>query len=133
MFPDIYNYIQIINYLLIGTLAGMSMGIVGVGAGIITIPLLIYSGLSIRSAVGVSLVMQLLPQSLPGVLIYNKKGFIPPIPSILVVTGSVIGIAIGAYMVKHDIITEKMTYQLLSIILIITAIVFSKKYLFVLD
>ena len=62
-----------IIYIIIGTLAGLSMGIIGIGAGIITIPLLIYSGMNIRTAVGCSLVMQLLPQSLPGVLLYQKK------------------------------------------------------------
>jgi uncharacterized membrane protein YfcA len=43
------NLINIKNvmYLIIGSLAGISMGTIGIGAGLITMPLLIYSGLSI--------------------------------------------------------------------------------------
>ena len=37
--------------MLIGALGGLSMGIIGVGAGIITIPLLILFGLNLRTAV----------------------------------------------------------------------------------
>jgi uncharacterized membrane protein YfcA len=116
-------------YILIGCIAGLSMGTIGVGAGIITIPLLIYSGMNIRTAVGCSLVMQLLPQSLPGVLLYNKKNYIEWFNSLLVVFGSLIGILIGAFLVSNNYITEKMTYKLLTIILIITTVIFVKEYL----
>jgi uncharacterized membrane protein YfcA len=124
------SLIQYSIYTIIGLIAGISMGTVGIGAGIISIPLLIYSGLNPQSAVGVSLVMQLLPQSLPGVIIYNRRGYIPYLPSLFVVLGSMIGILIGSLLVSNDIITEKMMYKIISIILIISSIVFSKKYLF---
>lgn len=116
-------------YILIGCIAGLSMGTIGVGAGIITIPMLIYSGMNIRTAVGCSLVMQLLPQSLPGVLLYHKKDYIDWFNSLLVVFGSLIGILIGAFLVSNNYITEKMTYKILTIILIITSIVFIKDHL----
>tara|TARA_Y100000992_G_scaffold187207_1_gene126700 strand:+ start:1535 stop:1918 length:384 start_codon:yes stop_codon:yes gene_type:complete len=118
-----------IIYIIIGTLAGLSMGIIGVGAGIITIPLLIYSGMNIRTAVGCSLVMQLLPQSLPGVLLYQKKNYIDWYKSILVVLGSLFGIMLGSYFVSNNYITEKMTYKILTVILIITTVVFVKEHL----
>ena len=118
-----------IIYIIIGTLAGLSMGIIGVGAGIITIPLLIYSGMNIRTAVGCSLVMQLLPQSLPGVLLYQKKNYIDWYKSILVVLGSLFGIMLGSYFVSNNYITEKMTYKILTVILIITTVVFVREHL----
>lgn len=118
-----------IIYIIIGTLAGLSMGIIGVGAGIITIPLLIYSGMNIRTAVGCSLVMQLLPQSLPGVLLYQKKNYIDWYKSILVVLGSLFGIMLGSYFVSNNYITEKMTYKILTVILIVTTVVFVKEHL----
>jgi uncharacterized membrane protein YfcA len=123
--------IQYSIYTIIGIITGVSMGTVGIGAGIISIPLLIYSGLSPQSAVGVSLVMQLLPQSLPGVIIYNNLGHIPYIPALLVVLGSTLGIIIGALAVSNNLVTEKMMYKIISIILIISAICFSKQYLFI--
>ena len=118
-----------IIYIIIGTLAGLSMGIIGIGAGIITIPLLIYSGMNIRTAVGCSLVMQLLPQSLPGVLLYQKKNYIDWYKSILVVLGSLFGIMLGSYFVSNNYITEKMTYKILTVILIITTVVFVREHL----
>ena len=73
--------------------------------------------------------MQLLPQSLAGVLIYHNDKNIEYTSAFIVILGSVIGIIIGAYMVSNDIISESLTYKLLTIVMIFTSIVFSKKYL----
>lgn len=123
---DIVTYIL---YTIIGIFAGLSMGIIGVGAGIITIPALVYSGMDIRSAVGCSLVMQLLPQSLPGVLLYDGRNFIDWHASFIVVLGSLIGIALGSYLVTYNYVNEKNTYKFLTFMLIITSIIFTKRYL----
>ena len=104
-----------IYYILAGLLAGVSMGVIGVGAGLISIPILIFGGMSIREAVGCSLVMQLLPQSLPGVLIYHNKKYIDWYASLIVVFASFIGITIGAVLVGNDYITEESTYKVLTI------------------
>ena len=44
-------YLYII-YALIGILSGISMGIIGIGAGVITLPLLLATGMNIKKAVG---------------------------------------------------------------------------------
>ena len=67
------NIFYSLFFILVGIISGISMGIVGVGAGMITMPLLLCSGIDIKSAVGISLIMQLLPQSLPGVMTYYKN------------------------------------------------------------
>lgn len=121
-------YLYII-YALIGILSGISMGIIGIGAGVITLPLLLATGMNIKKAVGCILLMQLLPQSLAGVLIYHNDKNIEYTSAFIVILGSVIGIIIGAYMVSNDIISETLTYKLLTIVMIFTSIVFSKKYL----
>lgn len=121
-------YLHII-YALIGMLAGISMGIIGIGAGVITLPLLLATGMNIKKAVGCILLMQLLPQSLAGVLIYHKDKNIDYTSSLIVIAGSVLGIIIGAYMVSSNIISESFTYKLLTIVLICTSIIFTKKYL----
>ena len=121
-------YLHII-YALIGMLAGISMGIIGIGAGVITLPLLLATGMNIKKAVGCILLMQLLPQSLAGVLIYHKDKNIEYTSSLIVIAGSVLGIIIGAYMVSSNIISESFTYKLLTIVLICTSIIFTKKYL----
>ena len=121
-------YLYII-YALIGILSGISMGIIGIGAGVITLPLLLATGMNIKKAVGCILLMQLLPQSLAGVLIYHNDKNIEYTSAFIVILGSVIGIIIGAYMVSNGIISETLTYKLLTIVMIFTSIVFTKKYL----
>jgi len=115
------DYLHYILYFLIGTLSGISMGIVGVGAGMLTIPLLIYTGLTIKESVGISLIMQLLPQSLPGVIMYYKKGDIN-LPTIIiamfVVIGSLVGIYFGAFLVHNNFVNLKAMYSVLAFLLI---------------
>lgn len=119
-----------IIYFLIGTIAGVFMGIIGIGAGLITVPLLNYTGMTLNQAVGTSLLMQLLPQSLPGVILYEKKGFIDYYKSFLVIFGSVFGIIIGAFLITYNYIEKKYLYKILSIVLIIFACIYSYEHLF---
>ena len=69
----------------------------------------------LQRSCGCSLVMQLLPQSLPGVIIYHNKQFIDWYASLIVVFASFIGITIGAVLVGNDYITEEFTYKVLTI------------------
>lgn len=115
-----------IIYFLIGSITGISMGTLGVGAGIISIPLMIKTGLTIKEAVAAGMVMQLLPQSIGGV--YNYRKSIVWIPTILLILGSVFGIWIGSYMVNKNLISEKYLYKMLTIILFISTIYFYYNY-----
>mgnify|MGYP000846253725 CR=1 FL=1 len=47
-----------IAYAFIGLLAGISMGTIGMGAGLITVPLLTMTGLQIKQVIAVIMVMQ---------------------------------------------------------------------------
>ena len=118
-------------YLLIGILSGVSMGIIGVGAGMLTIPLLLYTGLSVQEAVATSLIIQLLPQSLPGVMLYWNKKVINLkliIISAFLLIGSLIGIYIGSYLVTKNIInTEEMHILLASILFVSSLYIFYKE------
>ena len=110
-----------ILYFLIGALSGISMGVIGVGAGMLTIPLLLYSGLTLHESVGISLIMQLLPQSLPGVILYYKEGSITITTATIamfVVIGSLIGIYFGSYLVHNNYINLKFMYGSLASLLI---------------
>jgi uncharacterized membrane protein YfcA len=119
----------ILIYITIGAIAGISMGIIGMGAGVITVPLLVYNGMTMKEAVGASLLMQLLPQSLPGVIMYHGRGHIDIINSLYVILGSLIGILIGSYFVLYDVITEEMTCKILTVAMILITSVFIKNYL----
>jgi len=126
----IYRMINYLLYLLIGMLAGVSTGTIGVGAGVISMPLLTLSGMSIQQAVGTVLFMQLLPQSFPGFYLYHNSGHINYLNSIIVALGSLIGILYGAYLVNYNYVTEKQLYQSLAIILITVTIYYTKKCFF---
>ena len=113
--------LRMILYFLIGALSGISMGVIGVGAGMLTIPLLLYSGLTLHESVGISLIMQLLPQSLPGVILYYKEGSITITTAsiaMFVVIGSLIGIYLGSYLVHNNYINLKFMYGSLASLLI---------------
>ena len=101
------------------------MGIIGVGAGMLTIPLLLYTGLSVQQAVATSLIIQLLPQSLPGVMLYVKKGVINwklIIISAFLVLGSLVGIYVGSYLVTHNIIDTVAMHLILATILLTSSL-----------
>ncbi len=128
---DLYTFFLYIIYLIIGFISGISMGIVGVGAGILTIPFLIYTGLQLKQAVAIALIIQLLPQSLPGVYSFYKKGYINYtilFISLLVLIGSLIGIQLGVYLSTNDIINKKETYRILSYFLILSGLYIYYKY-----
>lgn len=114
--------LQHIGCFLTGGIAGISMGSIGIGAGLLTMPLLIYSGMSIQQAVAAAMVMQLLPQSAPGV--YNYWEHILWLQSMLVVVGSIFGIWLGSYLVTKKYLTNKMLYRIITIFLLISSIYF---------
>ena len=106
----------------IGLLTGISMGATGIGAGLLSVPLLIYSGLSFKEAVSVSMLMQLLPQSILGVKNYWDE--IQWGVSLRVIISSILGIYIGSYIVTKNIISEMNLYKILTIFLFFSSLYF---------
>jgi len=121
------NIKQIIILSLIGILSGLSMGSIGIGAGLITVPLLIIYGINIKTAIALIMVMQLLPQSIFGVI--NYWNYINWYKSFIVIFASFIGIYIGSFIVTNNYISESTLYKILTIFLIINSIYFTIKYL----
>jgi len=111
-----------IVYTLIGLITGLSIGLVGVGAGVLFIPFLVYYGLPIKMAITVGLALQLVPQSLPGFYLYYKEGHANWFVIFWCFIGSTIGIFIGSYLSTIGIISEIMIYKLLFIIMVATSI-----------
>tara|TARA_B110000305_G_C19190192_1_gene516210 strand:- start:287 stop:685 length:399 start_codon:yes stop_codon:yes gene_type:complete len=118
--------IKIFIYLFIGGIAGVSMGTIGIGAGLITMPLLIYSGLTIYEAVALAMVMQLLPQSIPGV--YNYWKYIKWEPTLFVILGSFFGIWIGSTLTSGKYLSELFLYRFLAIFLLLSSFYFFIKH-----
>tara|TARA_B110001450_G_C17576787_1_gene463180 strand:- start:716 stop:1081 length:366 start_codon:yes stop_codon:yes gene_type:complete len=111
-----------VHDIMIGLFVGISMGATGIGAGIISVPLLIHSGLTFKESVSVSMLMQLLPQSILGVRNYWNE--IKWNTSIRVISASVIGIYIGSYIIVKNIISQNLIYKILTIILLASSFYF---------
>src|SRR6185369_9739847 len=63
--------------ILIGVIAGMLSGLVGIGGGLVIVPALVYFlGMSQHSAQGTSLALILLPVGILAVLSYYKQGHV---------------------------------------------------------
>ena len=58
-----------------------------------------------------------------------KKKFIDWYASIIVVLGSFLGIELGSYLVTYNYVSEENTYKFLTLMLIITSVIFTKQYL----
>lgn len=62
--------------LAVGLVAGFLSGLVGIGGGIIIVPVLVYYGFSQQLAQGTVLFMFLLPIGILGVMNYYQKGYV---------------------------------------------------------
>ncbi|MFY7742159.1 MAG: sulfite exporter TauE/SafE family protein [Flavobacterium sp.] len=85
----------LIFLLLIGLLAGLLSGMVGIGGGIIMVPLLLLLGLSQHEAQGTSLAVLSVPVTLLAAINYYKEGYVDwkyaAIIAIFFVVGGYIG------------------------------------------
>ena len=72
--------------------------------------------------------MHVIPQTLPGLILYHNKGFIDYYVSFYVILGSLFGTALGSYLIVNEYISERLTYQILTVIISIASIIFIDKY-----
>src|SRR5258708_25887648 len=82
---------------LVGLLAGMLSGLVGLGGGVIIVPALVFVlGFSQHQAQGTSLGILLLPAGIFAVMNYYKKGYIDMKVVIILFIGFLIGGFLGS-------------------------------------
>ena len=87
----------IILLIVVGLLAGILSGLVGLGGGVIIAPALIFLlGFSQHQAQGTSLGILLLPAGIFAVMNYYKKGFIDVKVVLLLFVGFVVGGYLGS-------------------------------------
>jgi len=83
--------------LLVGLLAGMLSGLVGLGGGVIIVPALVFLlGFNQHQATGTSLGILLLPAGIFAVLNYYKKGYVNMNVVLLVFAGFLVGGYLGS-------------------------------------
>jgi len=88
---------NIFLYILLGVVAGILSGLIGIGGGIIIVPaLVLLFGLSQHSAQGTTLALMVPPIGLLAALAYYKQGFVDLKIAAFVCIGFFIGGLIGA-------------------------------------
>ena len=88
---------NIFLYILLGVVAGILSGLIGIGGGIIIVPaLVLLFGLSQHSAQGTTLALMVPPIGLLAALAYYKQGFVDLKIAAFVCIGFFVGGLIGA-------------------------------------
>ncbi|WP_309610138.1 sulfite exporter TauE/SafE family protein [Flavobacterium sp.] len=108
----------IVSLIVIGLLAGMLSGLVGVGGGIIMVPLLIlFLGFSQHQAQGTSLTVLVVPVTALAVFNYYKQGYINWKYALVIAMFFVIGGYFGSKLAVS--LDQKMLKKVFSVVLII--------------
>jgi uncharacterized protein len=94
--------------LMIGILAGFMSGLVGIGGGIVIVPMLVYLlGYNQHLAQGTSLFMFLFPIGILGVMNYWQKGYVDYKTSLIIcitfILGSYLGSKLAINLEQHTI------------------------------
>jgi hypothetical protein len=91
-----------LSYVLIGVVAGILSGLLGIGGAIIVIPALVFIyGFSQQQAQGTSLALLLLPLGILAILPYYQHGYVDLRVIALVAVGFFFGGYVGARIAKN--------------------------------
>jgi uncharacterized membrane protein YfcA len=111
----------IITLSLIGLVAGMLSGLVGVGGGIVIVPALVFFlGFTQHQAQGTSLGLLLLPIGIFAVMNYYNKGHIDVKVVLVMAIGFVLGGWVGSKIALN--ISQDLLRKIFAIVLFYTAI-----------
>lgn len=103
-----------------GFITGIFSGLLGIGGGIILIPLMVtYLGVRQHTAHGTSLAV-IIPTALTASIVYSFNDNIHFIPALNLAVGSIVGASLGAKWMEN--IPEKRLKQLFGTFLIIIGI-----------
>ncbi len=110
----------IVSLIIIGLLAGMLSGLVGVGGGIIMVPLLVLLvGFSQHQAQGTSLTVLLVPVTAVAVFNYYKEGYVNWKYAMIIAIFFVIGSYFGSKLAVD--LDQKMLKKIFGIVLLFIA------------
>ena len=110
----------ILLLVIVGLLAGMLSGLVGLGGGVIIVPALVFLlGFSQHQATGTSLCILLLPAGIFAVMNYYKKGYIDIKVVLLMFTGFLVGGWLGSKISLS--IPESTLKKIFAIVLLLIA------------
>ncbi len=113
---------QLVVLILVGLMAGLMSGFVGIGGGVIMVPALIYFlHLNQMQAQGVTLAVLVMPVGILGVMNYYKAGNVNFNFAFLIAIGFVVGSYFGSkYALKLPEYKVKFLFALLMLYMAIT-------------
>ncbi len=110
-----------ISYIIVGLLAGICGGFLGLGGGLVLVPALVYIyGLTQHQAQGTSLAIMVPPITLLAVIRYYYSGNVKLGMAIFIALGFAVGGLIGAEIVQH--VTGVILRKIFGLILLLTAL-----------
>jgi uncharacterized membrane protein YfcA len=104
----------------IGLLAGFLSGILGIGGGVVMVPLLLLVGFTQHQAQGTSLAAMLPPVTLLAVLQYSKEGHVDWKMALIISATFIIGGLFGSKLAVA--INEQMLKKIFGILMLFIAI-----------
>ena len=118
----------IILLIIVGLLAGILSGLVGLGGGVIIVPALVFLlGFSQHQAQGTSLGILLLPAGIFAVINYYKRGFIDVKVVLLLFAGFLIGGWIGSQIsLSFSETTLKKVFAVALVLIAVKVLFFDK-------
>jgi len=120
------NMSTIIFLVLIGLAAGLLSGVLGIGGGVIMVPLLLLLGYTQHQAQGTSLAAMLPPVTLLAVLQYSKAGHVDWKMALVISASFIIGGLLGSKIAVA--IDERMLKKIFGVLMLVVSIkiIFSK-------
>lgn len=113
------NITTLLILLCIGLAAGILSGLVGVGGGIIMVPLLLWIGLSQHEAQGTSLAVLSIPVTAIAALNYYKQGYVDWKYALIIAVFFVVGAFLGSKIAVS--IDQKILKKIFGVILLLVA------------
>lgn len=102
---------------LIGLLTGCFIGMLGIGAGTVMVPLMVsLAGLTLPHAIGITLAMQTLPVGIFGLVGYARAGHVDVASTSAVGAGMLVGVAAGAFAVTSGSVPEALLRPALGVV-----------------
>ena len=93
---------DILSFIIIGYGAGVLSGMFGIGGGIVIVPALtLLAGMNLKEASGTSLAALMLPVGILGCIVYYKEKLLDIKTALLIATGVIITVSIGAYIANR--------------------------------
>ncbi|MGL2966386.1 sulfite exporter TauE/SafE family protein [Flavobacterium sp. XGLA_31] len=113
------NVSTVLILMFVGLVAGMLSGLIGIGGGIIIVPMLLYIGLTQQQAQGTSLAVMLPPIAFLAVLNYHKAGQVEWKYAMIIALFFIIGSYYGSKIAIN--IDQKTLRKIFGVILLIIA------------